>query len=125
MDPSSIASGVGTAVGATKGGYQVWNWFWTWRYGSIEIIHPNHLAVISQVPWVEISGKHKHPSGIYWLLTRDRDEYWPKHHIQLGPDGRWSGRVHVDIKPGPRTSFVMLSRVSEYTHSFFLDYRKK
>ena len=127
MEPSSITSGVGTAVEAAKGGYKLWNWCSKWRYGSIEITHPNHRDEVRGVPWVGISGKHHNPRGIYWLLTRHQVVYWPHEHIQLEPDGRWSGRVKVaeQAEPGPRKSFVLLSWVSEYTHSFFLDFRTR
>jgi hypothetical protein len=115
---------VGVAVG--QNGYKGWKGFTRWWRGSVRITHPSNREVV--VPdargWLDLKGTHDNAKGIYWLVTAAKgDRYWPQCRIELEIDGRWSARVNLDTKPGPRVCNVLLAWTSTNYNAVLADYK--
>jgi hypothetical protein len=112
MDPLTATE---LAIKAGAKGYQDWSWWQKFRYGSVQINHPQNNALVNSGP-VEVEGLYKKAKGHFWLITFAKDQYWLQGEIDLRPDGNWRAKINTGTHPGPRTCNLLLVRVSDFTN---------
>ena len=124
-----LIGATGTAVTAADLSVKGWGWWKRRMNGDIRITHPPSGQVVlnERVP---ISGTHnlvgnKKRQGYFWLLTRERVNYWPQREIDLKENGRWEETVNVGRDEGPRESVVILVHLSDFMHEISTDYKSR
>jgi hypothetical protein len=124
-----LIGAAGTAVTAADLTVKGWGVLKRWRNGDVRITHPPNRKIVNP-GWVDLSGTHdltghKKRHGHFWLVSRSRDEYWPKGEIDLKEDKQWHESVHLNDSWGPRESVVLLVHVSEFMHEILTDYKRR
>jgi hypothetical protein len=92
--------------------------------GSVLITHPHSGAMVTKGP-VEIEGSHKNARGHFWLITFAKDQYWPQTELDLRPGGNWRAKTNKGTHPGPRTSNLLLIRLSDFANTLLHDIQNR
>jgi hypothetical protein len=123
MEPLTAVT---TGVKAAEYGVKGWNWLRRLWSGSVVITRPENRKATSS-EWVTVEGTHKRVAGgkyYYWLMTTNGTDWWPAEELKLNINGKWDGRVNVGKTPGPRSSIVVVVRVTPALHAVLTEVKR-
>jgi hypothetical protein len=124
VDPGTAIAAVEMATKVSERGIKGWNWLQRRLWGTVEITEPTHKSIWTR-EWLAVKGTHDgHAKGHYWLMTADGSKYWPQGEINFKHDGTWAADLNIGLRPGPRTSIIVVVRVDDVVDALLHDIKR-